>query len=69
MLGSLYLLMALMLVAGSLIARRERFAKLMTFALAWIVILDRDFRGRIRPFYIPGRSRLRRATPEVGSER
>ena len=36
MLGSLYLLMALMLVAGSLIARRERFAKLMTFALAWI---------------------------------
>ena len=38
MLGSLYLLMALMLVAGSLIARRERFAKLMTFLLAWIAI-------------------------------
>jgi aspartyl protease family protein len=43
MLGSLYLLMALMLVAGSLIARRERFAKLMTFALAWISIFGAGF--------------------------
>ena len=43
MLGSLYLLMALMLVAGSLIARRERFAKLMTFALAWIAIFGAGF--------------------------
>jgi len=43
MLGSLYLLMALMLVAGSLIARRERFAKLATFALAWIAIFGAGF--------------------------
>ena len=43
MLGSLYLLMALMLVAGSLIARRERFARLMTFALAWIAIFGAGF--------------------------
>ena len=43
MLGSLYLLMALMLVAGSLIALRERFAKLMTFALAWIAIFGAGF--------------------------
>jgi aspartyl protease family protein len=43
MLGSLYLLMALMLVAGSLIARRERFAKLATMALAWIAIFGAGF--------------------------
>lgn len=43
MLGSLYLVMALMLVAGSLIARRERFAKLATFALAWIAIFGAGF--------------------------
>jgi aspartyl protease family protein len=43
MLGSLYLLMALMLVAGSLIARRERFAKLMTFVLAWVAIFGAGF--------------------------
>jgi aspartyl protease family protein len=43
MLGSLYLLMALMLVAGSLIARRERFAKMATMALAWIAIFGAGF--------------------------
>ena len=43
MLGSLYLLMALMLVAGSLIARRERFARLATFALAWVAIFGAGF--------------------------
>ena len=43
MLGSLYLLMAMMLVAGSLIARRERFAKLATMALAWIAIFGAGF--------------------------
>lgn len=43
MLGSLYLLMAIMLVAGSLIARRERFAKLATMALVWIVIFGGGF--------------------------
>jgi aspartyl protease family protein len=43
MLGSLYLLMATMLVAGSLIARRERFAKLATMAIAWIAIFGAGF--------------------------
>jgi aspartyl protease family protein len=43
MLGSLYLLMAIMLVSGSLIARRERFAKLATMALAWIAIFGAGF--------------------------
>ena len=43
MLGSLYLLMAIMLVAGSLIARRERFAKLATMALAWVAIFGAGF--------------------------
>jgi aspartyl protease family protein len=43
MLGSLYLLMALMLVAGSLIARRERFARVATMALAWVAIFGAGF--------------------------
>ena len=43
MLGSLYLLMAIMLVAGSLISRREKFAKLATIALAWIAIFGAGF--------------------------
>jgi aspartyl protease family protein len=43
MLGSLYLLMAIMLVAGSLIARRERFARLATMSLAWIAIFSAGF--------------------------
>ncbi|HEU0311497.1 MAG TPA: TIGR02281 family clan AA aspartic protease [Sphingomicrobium sp.] len=43
MLGSLYLLMAIMLVAGSLIARRERFARTATMVLAWIAIFGAGF--------------------------
>ena len=43
MLGSLYLLMAVMLLAGTLIARRERFARLATVALAWIAIFGAGF--------------------------
>ena len=43
MLGSLYLLMAIMLVAGSLIARREKFARTATMALAWIAIFGGGF--------------------------
>ena len=43
MLGSLYLLMAIMLVAGSLMARRERFAKLATMVIAWIAIFGAGF--------------------------
>ncbi|QDP18605.1 retropepsin-like aspartic protease family protein [Sphingomonas xanthus] len=43
MLGSLYIMIALMLVGGSLIARRERFAKLATIALAWVLIFGAGF--------------------------
>ena len=43
MLGSLYLLMAIMLVAGSLIARREKFARTATMSLAWIAIFGAGF--------------------------
>lgn len=43
MLGSLYLLMAIMLVAGSLISRREKFARTATMALAWIAIFGAGF--------------------------
>ena len=43
MLGSLYLLIAIMLVGGSLISRREPFAKLATMALAWIGIFGAGF--------------------------
>jgi aspartyl protease family protein len=43
MLGSLYLLMSIMLVAGSLIARRERFARTATMALAWLAIFGAGF--------------------------
>ncbi|HTK59068.1 MAG TPA: TIGR02281 family clan AA aspartic protease [Sphingomicrobium sp.] len=43
MLGSLYLLMAIMLVAGSLISRREKFAKMATMALAWVAIFGAGF--------------------------
>ena len=43
MLGGLYLLMAIMLVAGSLMSRRERAAKLFTIALAWVAIFGAGF--------------------------
>ncbi len=43
MLGGLYLLMALMLVLGALISRREPLAKLLTLALAWIAIFGAGF--------------------------
>ena len=43
MLGSVYILMAIMLVLGSLMARRERAAKLLTMAVAWIVIFAAGF--------------------------
>ena len=43
MLGSLYLLMAIMLVAGTLISRREKFARLATITLAWIAIFGAGF--------------------------
>ena len=43
MLGSLYLLMAMMLVLGALINRREPFAKLAVMALAWVAIFGAGF--------------------------
>lgn len=43
MLGSVYILMAMMLVVGALIARRERPARLLTMGLAWIAIFGAGF--------------------------
>jgi len=43
MLGGVYILMAIMLVLGALMARREPLAKLVTMALAWIVIFAAGF--------------------------
>ena len=43
MLGGVYLLMAVMLVLGSLMARREPAAKLFTMALTWIAIFGAGF--------------------------
>jgi aspartyl protease family protein len=43
MLGGLYLLMAIMLVLGALISRRERPAQLLVMGLAWIAIFSGGF--------------------------
>ena len=43
MLGGVYILMAIMLVLGSLMSRREPAAKLFTMALAWIAIFAAGF--------------------------
>jgi len=43
MLGGLYLLMAMMLVAGALMSRRERPARLLVMALAWVAIFGAGF--------------------------
>jgi aspartyl protease family protein len=43
MLGGVYILMAMMLVIGSLMARREPLAKLATMAIAWVVIFAAGF--------------------------
>ena len=43
MLGGVYLLMAMMLVLGSLMARREPVARLFTMALAWVAIFGAGF--------------------------
>jgi len=42
-LGGLYLLMAVMLVLGTLMSRRERFAQLVALALMWIAIFGAGF--------------------------
>jgi aspartyl protease family protein len=43
MLGGVYILMAMMLVLGSLMARREPAAKLLTMAVAWVAIFGAGF--------------------------
>jgi aspartyl protease family protein len=43
MLGGVYLLMAVMLVFGGLMARREPAAKMFTMALAWVAIFAAGF--------------------------
>src|SRR3954463_12396143 len=43
MLGGVYILMAMMLVLGSLMHRREPAAKMITMALAWIAIFAAGF--------------------------
>src|SRR5438270_8552301 len=43
MLGGVYILMAVMLVLGSLMARREPLAKMFTMALAWVAIFAAGF--------------------------
>lgn len=42
-LGSLYILMAIMLILGSLAVRREPFARLATMLLAWVAIFGAGF--------------------------
>ena len=42
-LGSLYLLMAMVLIFGTLMARRERWARMATLALSWIAIFGAGF--------------------------
>lgn len=43
MLGGIYILMAIMLVLGTLMSRKERFSKLLVAALAWISIFAGGF--------------------------
>jgi aspartyl protease family protein len=43
MLAGVYLLMAMMLVLGALMTRREPIAKLLTMALAWVAIFAAGF--------------------------
>jgi aspartyl protease family protein len=43
MLGGVYILMAMMLVLGALMTRREPLAKMVTMAIAWIVIFAAGF--------------------------
>ena len=43
MLGGVYIVMAMMLVLGSLMARREPAAKMITMALTWILIFAAGF--------------------------
>jgi aspartyl protease family protein len=42
-LGSLYLLMAMVLIFGTLMARRERWARMASMAVAWVAIFGAGF--------------------------
>lgn len=42
-LGSVYMLMAVMLVLGALMTRKERFARVLTYTLAWVAIFAGGF--------------------------
>ena len=65
MLGGLYILMAVMLVLGALMSRREPAGKAADHGAG----LDRDLRRRLRPVHVPRRSRLGRAAAEGRSDR
>ena len=43
MLGSVYIIMAMMLVLSALMVRREPIGKMLTFALAWVAIFGAGF--------------------------
>jgi aspartyl protease family protein len=43
MLGGIYILMAIMLVLGTLMSRREPFARMLTMSLAWLAIFAGGF--------------------------
>ena len=43
MLGGVYIVMAMMLVVSALMVRREPFAKLLTYGLAWVAIFGAGF--------------------------
>ena len=43
MLGSVYIVMAMMLVLGSLMVRREPLGRMLTYALAWFAIFGAGF--------------------------
>ncbi|HJR83136.1 MAG TPA: TIGR02281 family clan AA aspartic protease [Sphingomicrobium sp.] len=43
MLGGIYILMAVMLVLGTLMSRREPFARMLTMSLAWLAIFAGGF--------------------------
>ncbi len=43
MLGGLYILMAAMLILGTLMARREPFARMATLTLTWVAMFGAGF--------------------------
>jgi len=64
MLGGVYIMMAMMLVLGALMARREPAAKLAKMALAWVVIFAA---GTGNPFFTTDTAAALRAL-EIGAQ-